>query len=52
MDIAFQKLVLSKDVSGSGSGRISADFGSPVFDFGACFSPTVLRVRIPEIPRV
>ena len=43
--------VATKDGSGSGSGRISASFGSAVFGFGSWFTPTDLRVRIPEIPR-
>jgi len=42
---------MSKDGSGSGSVRVSAGFGSAVFGFGSWFSPTDLRVRIPEIPR-
>jgi len=31
----------TKDDSGSGSGWISASFGSAVFRFGAYFSPTI-----------
>ena len=42
----------SKDDSGSGLGWIFVGSGSLGFSFGAYFSPTVLRVRIPEIPRV
>jgi hypothetical protein len=42
----------SKDGSGSGSGRISTGFGFSGFGFGACFSPKILWVRIPEIPWV
>ena len=44
--------LLGKDGSGSGLGPISAGFGFPGFGFGFWFSPTVLRVRIPEIFRV
>ena len=41
-----------KDDNGSGSNRISADFGFTGFGFGLWFSPTDFRVRIPKILRV
>ena len=44
--------LFDKDGSGSVSGRISIGFESAGFGFGSWFSPTVFRVRIPEIPRV
>jgi hypothetical protein len=37
---------MDKDSSGSGSGRISAGFGSCGFGFGDDFSPTVFRFGI------
>ena len=43
---------VSKYGNGAVSDRISAGFGSAGFGFGSWFSPTVFRVRIPEIPRV
>jgi len=50
-NVVVARPALSKDGSGSVSGRISAGFGSAGFGFGSLFSPTVFRVRIPEIPR-
>jgi hypothetical protein len=51
-DHCHDVLVLYRVGSGSGSGRVSAGFGFSGFGFGACFPPTVSRVRIPEILRV
>jgi hypothetical protein len=45
-------LILSKDDNGSSLEWISADFGFVGCGFGFRFSPTSLRIQIPETPRV